>query len=565
MLRDRGLISRREILVGATATAGLAVLSLEQAFAQPVAKHRRLNVANPQALRQLESYKKAIRAMLELPPSDPRNWYRIALAHTLDCPHGNWWFLVWHRGYIGWFERICRELSGEPDFALPYWDWTEASNQTGSFAPCVPAPMFDDVLTPTHEAFIGKYDEFRSTFEDVVARADFWKPIFTEGAFDEHTQYGQLLPRAMRIPEDLWFDIIDDPRGKFFFDAIHARGVTKEKPELDERTAKSVSLPVLLDALSARDFLTFASPKTLSHNSVGGYGVLEGQPHNRVHNNVGGISFKTIGDVTSKTDLGGFMQNFLAPVDPLFFLHHANVDRLWDVWTRKQQMRGYPILPDGYPKALGDSVPKDSDYDVWSKEHFLFFVDSRGHPVTKTKAGDYAPIGEFDYDYEPGSGEQIVQSIVATSRSVQRLTAEIANPIVTLAKRAVSSVRVHETGLLQRTTVAESPRLLAKITIAMAPFAHTDDLAVTISGVGESAGETIPLSIFGHHGAHCPMLFTLPLSGAVASLRSSNRLAGDVPLKISIAYQSDVAAHGLAASHKTNVVAELLSVVVEVH
>jgi tyrosinase len=424
--------------------------------------------------------------------------------------------------------------------------------------------MFDDVLTPTHEAFIGKYDEFRSTFEKVVARADFWRPTFTDGAFDSHTQYGQLLPRAMRFPGDLWFDIIDDPRGKFFFDAIHARGVTKERPELDERTAKSVSLPVLLDALSARDFLTFASPKTMSHNAVGGYGVLEGQPHNRVHNNVGGISFKTIGDFTSKTNVGGFMQNFLAPVDPIFFLHHANVDRLWDIWTRKQQALGYPILPDGYPKAPGNSVPKGSDYDVWSKEPFLFFVDSRGQPVTDTKAGDYAEIGEFDYDYEPGSGEETVQSIVATVRSVRRLPAEVANPIVTLAEPAFSTVPVHGTGLLERPAVAESPRLLAKITIAMAPFVHTDDLAVTIGGSGESAGETIPLSIFGHHGAHCPMLFTLPLSASVASLQSANRLAGDTPLKIGITYQSN-GAHALAPSHKTSAVAELLSVSVEAH
>jgi tyrosinase len=58
--------------------------------------------------------------MLALPPEDPRNWYRHALVHTIDCPHGNWWFLPWHRGYLGWFEQICRELSNDPAFALPY-------------------------------------------------------------------------------------------------------------------------------------------------------------------------------------------------------------------------------------------------------------------------------------------------------------------------------------------------------------------------------------------------------------------------------------------------------------
>lgn len=51
--------------------------------------------------KMLASYKKAITAMLKLPPTDPRNWYRHAVVHTLDCPHGHWWFLPWHRGYIG--------------------------------------------------------------------------------------------------------------------------------------------------------------------------------------------------------------------------------------------------------------------------------------------------------------------------------------------------------------------------------------------------------------------------------------------------------------------------------
>ena len=52
--------------------------------------------------------KKAIRKMLALPATDPNNWYRRALIHTIDCPHGNWWFYVWHRGYVGYFEQTIR-------------------------------------------------------------------------------------------------------------------------------------------------------------------------------------------------------------------------------------------------------------------------------------------------------------------------------------------------------------------------------------------------------------------------------------------------------------------------
>ncbi len=48
-------------------------------------------------------------------------------------------------------------------------------------------------------------------------------------------------------------------------------------------------------------------------------GLLEGTPHGTVHVLVGGS--------------GGWMSSFFtAALDPIFWLHHANLDRLWQVW-----------------------------------------------------------------------------------------------------------------------------------------------------------------------------------------------------------------------------------------
>jgi tyrosinase len=50
-------------------------------------------------------------------------------------------------------------------------------------------------------------------------------------------------------------------------------------------------------------------------------GSLEGTPHGWVHGVVGGR--------------GGLMSAFeTAALDPIFWLHHANIDRLWDVWIK---------------------------------------------------------------------------------------------------------------------------------------------------------------------------------------------------------------------------------------
>ena len=555
-------VSRRDFLSTTAAAVSAAALPLNATLAQAPAKYRRLSLSNPQSARALESYKKAIRAMLALPPTDPRNWYRYALAHTADCPHGNWWFLVWHRGYIGWFEQICRELSGDADFALPYWDWTRE--------PRVPDVMFDDVLAPSHSAYIGKFDDFKARFGDVVAQADCWKRVYTDGEFDEQTQYGQLLARGVRFPDDLWFDIIDDPRGKCFFESPHVRGLTREKPEFDERATKAVALSMVEDALAPRDFLTFAGPKGQSHGVLTGFGVLEGQPHNKVHNNVGGISYKTVGGATTKTDIGGFMQANLSPVDPLFFLHHANVDRLWDVWTRKQLARGYPILPDGYRI---EPAPKESDYHTWSTEPFLFFVDAQGRPVSKTKAGDYAAIGDFDYDYEPGSGEHAVPAAVATvaptAAPIARFSARVEEPSVSAARPASAAVTIPQS-LLQAGGGPDAPRLFAKVTVALAPLAHADDLAVVLDAAGgapASSQERLTLSIVGHHHICAPVTFTVPLSRPATAAFARRSSAANAPMTIDVVAEGNAAPKARAHSHRMDAraTAEILSIVVEAH
>jgi len=87
------------------------------------------------------------------------------------------------------------------------------------------------------------------------------------------------------------------------------------------------SLDVDLDALKVSNF---ASPSGSFADSFGGpatgfmhfqqnSGELESTPHGSMHGAV-----------------GGFMGRFnTAGLDPIFWLHHANIDRLWDVWIQR--------------------------------------------------------------------------------------------------------------------------------------------------------------------------------------------------------------------------------------
>jgi tyrosinase len=62
----------------------------------------------------------------------------------------------------------------------------------------------------------------------------------------------------------------------------------------------------------------------------------EAQMHNRVHVWVGGA----FGD--PKDEILGTMSGITAPNDPVFWLHHANIDRLWVEWQRRH---GWVYLP----------------------------------------------------------------------------------------------------------------------------------------------------------------------------------------------------------------------------
>ena len=465
--------------------------------------------------------------MLALPPGDPRNWYRYTLIHTLDCAHGNWWFLAWHRAYIGWFERICRELSDDPEFALPCWDWTTE--------PRVPKAMFEDVLDPNDRAFIAA-DAFKAEYKDAVAGAGYWNMAWNaELALAPSPQYAQLLQRSIRSPDDLWFDIIKDPAGPMFFERAHARGLSAAQPELTipdapperQSVLMAVSAATIFDALAPRDFISFAGPKAPAHNFLSGFGVLESQPHTLVHECVGGGYGRG----------GGFMKALMSPVDPIFYLHHTNIDRLWDVWTRKQRAEGYPILPDGYADAPGEAPRSNSDAAAWAREPFLFFVDAKGAPVRQNTAGAYAEIGDFDYDYAPGSGEEVVPvpppPIEAAATSRKTMPARLVATRIAEDSPAVGSVTV-PLALLEQQAEPRQPKLFASVTISVPPHRHTDFDVLIGRADGAPPIFVASLLTFGHHGGQGLVSFLVPLSAALAKFQASRPFAADGTLGIQI-------------------------------
>ncbi|MFV3130556.1 tyrosinase family protein [Niveispirillum sp. KHB5.9] len=396
-------VTRRDLLAGGAALAGLGVVAtgdMAAAKTTRLPRYVRHDVASPEGQRMLQGYAKAVATMLEKPATDPHNWFRNAFVHYMDCPHGNWWFFVWHRGYLGYVEQTIRKYSGMDDFAFPYWDW--------SHQPFLPPGMFNGVLTPVADAY-AKYARDLDTFTAFI------KP--TMQSYFNGLNASQKVQQNLRGNTDfgkLWDGVAGtngvDIGDRAFAETARARYCTAAKPDLSPaikgycspaEIAKDLA-PVLFNA--DNENTSFTSSKTDSHNAMPRQGVtffslLERWPHNNVHNFIGGV-----GNWPGDGPFGN-MTNNLSPVDPIFFLHHANMDRLWWLWEDKQRAQGGETLPKD-PKTLAE----------FKNDQFLFFWTAEGKPVLNATAGDFIDPARFDYRYGSPVGTELTTQVAALAQ-----------------------------------------------------------------------------------------------------------------------------------------------------
>lgn len=198
---------------------------------------------------------------------------------------------------------------------------------------------------PWHRAYLYYFERI---IREASGDRDFTLPYWdwNEGA-------RRSLPAAFRDQSSALFD---DTR----LTAVNA-GEPLLGQELDPRDA--LSFPTYLSTAPRRGFGGIALPGRQK-------GLLERPPHDTVHVLISG----NMGDPRT------------AGLDPIFWLHHANVDRLWDVWL-----------------SGGRSNPADAGWKNnvagGARKPFVLF-DERGQRVEVTTA-DVIPGGRLlDYGYD---------------------------------------------------------------------------------------------------------------------------------------------------------------------
>jgi Common central domain of tyrosinase/Polyphenol oxidase middle domain len=328
----RGRFRRRTFLISAavataeTATAGRAVArgapwsaTAAQRLAGPYARRDVWSLGSPWNA-YTEAYARAVLAMQARSPSDPTSWsYQAAVHGTFvqpsltfwnKCQHQSWHFFPWHRMYLYYFERIVRQA------AL-------AAGGPADFA--LPYWNYDQVFP------------------------------------------ANTLPSAFREPT------LPDGTSNPLYLPTRRNAAMMNGFQLTTRmtsAAEAMSLGVFAADPGRTSFGGGPRPAAQFGGSLG---VLERQPHNVIHNQLGG---------PSGNNCNGVWMSVIkcAANDPVFFMHHANIDRLWDVWLAQ---------------GGGRANPNDG---AWRNQSFTFH-DETGAAVSLTTADVLDSVGQLGYGY----------------------------------------------------------------------------------------------------------------------------------------------------------------------
>ncbi|XP_071697951.1 polyphenol oxidase I, chloroplastic-like [Rutidosis leptorrhynchoides] len=234
---------------------------------------------------QIAKYKKAIQAMRDLPDEHPHSFVSQAKIHCAYCNggytqvengfpeidlqiHNSWLFFPFHRWYLYFYERILGNLINDPTFALPYWNWDDPAGMT------IPEFMVSkDNDNPL-------YDVYRDPRHQPPNLLD----LAFDGTDRDTTAEIQTKCNLYTVYRDL---VRNGGDSTSFFGGDYVAG--------DEPVA----------------------------NNATSIGSVESGTHTAVH--------RWVGDSNQPNgeDMGNF---YSAGYDPVFYVHHANVDRMWKLW-----------------------------------------------------------------------------------------------------------------------------------------------------------------------------------------------------------------------------------------
>ena len=386
----------------------------------------------PENARKKNDFLKAWKIIQELPPSNPNSYWSIATYHGMPfkgrkvsplnpsleipvwggyCQHANALFPTWHRFYCLRLEQALQTVLPDGDVALHYWDQTsEETLQFGIPEIAVNKTVMIDgveVRNPLRSftiprEIIGKKDSFYNKPAGYTTTRYPYSGIRNpEVALDLAMKHNEKINNISESSDKLlqenviyWLN-----HGKYPQRSDHPDTIYKE----------------FLLSMEEPDYNRFSNTSSST--------VSIEQPHNDVHLVIGGAPYPELnsdGSVHVDDDgeviwssvqgaRGDIADTETSSYDPMFFLHHSNMDRLLWAWQKKW---GHTNDLDIYPEGPNSGTSKDgannqgmtpdqTPDEVLGMDTVLTpFQDEFGEPRTSRSGIN---IEELGYTYSIGS------------------------------------------------------------------------------------------------------------------------------------------------------------------
>ncbi len=225
-----------------------------------------------------------------------------------------------------------------------------------------------------------------------------WALPYWNYSFDEASR---LLPEAFRNTT------LPDGSPNFLY-------VARRDPRCNQGTQFADDQDVELRSALVRTLGNFSVERSphfggvasgFSHNGTG-LGMLEITPHGTMHVAVGGVFVEPDGQ-RSRGWMGAFNT---APLDPIFWLHHANLDRLWQVWLDRDSRNQNPIdlqwlnnVKFSFHDATGQKVERRC-LDVVDTNALDYTYDDVSDPFPAPAPGMPLPLEAIDAEEAMSDG-----------------------------------------------------------------------------------------------------------------------------------------------------------------
>jgi N-acetylneuraminic acid mutarotase len=308
----------------------------------------RYNVNSPEGQVMLEKYARAIEIMKSLPSYDTRSWTW-------------WWNTHWIKGYPAFLWDLSQKRKKEAIDSLPQqyraaawavWNGCQAH----ATDPSDPEHFQQWFFLPWHRLMLRQFEGvIREVLHDDSFTLPYWNPVTGNPA-------DLVVPAQFRDP------------GSALFNPTRWPWVNA-----GERIDVLYRDWINLSALNEKFYIDSAN------GNLGFEPRLDQNPHFFTH-------FALGGDMAEFSTVGG---------DPLFYLHHANIDRLWESWNQ-----------------LGNTNPTDPKY----LNRKFAYGDRSGKAV-------YLPVSSTDrtaqLGYEYDSYEQAPQPQTLTASQAARRKAVV--------------------------------------------------------------------------------------------------------------------------------------------